>query len=211
MTYTVSARNTASRRSWVTSITVTLRSACRSRSDAPQLLAGERVERSERLVEQQDLRLVDERAADRGALLHAAGELPRKLVRESRETDFFEQAPRALAIGAPLRADAAAVRLDDLQRQEHVLERVAPRQEIRVLERHAHALQRPAHFPSLDREPAGGDRREPADQLHQRGLAAAGRPHHRDELALRDREIDAVDGLHGLRAAAVVHADGRRA
>ena len=43
---------------------------------APQLLAREGVERPEGLVEHEELRLVDERAAQRGALLHAAGELP---------------------------------------------------------------------------------------------------------------------------------------
>ena len=47
---------------------------------APQLLAGEGIERAERLVEHQQLRLVDQRAAQRGALLHAAGQLPGKLV-----------------------------------------------------------------------------------------------------------------------------------
>jgi hypothetical protein len=41
--------------------------------DAPQFLAGEGVERTERLVQHQQLRLVDQRAAQRGALLHAAG------------------------------------------------------------------------------------------------------------------------------------------
>ena len=40
--------------------------------DAPQLFAGERVERTKRLVEQQHLGLVNQRAANAGALLHAA-------------------------------------------------------------------------------------------------------------------------------------------
>ena len=44
--------------------------------DAPQLLAGEGVERAERLVEHQQLGLVDQGAAEVGALLHAARELP---------------------------------------------------------------------------------------------------------------------------------------
>ena len=45
--------------------------------DRPQLLARELVERAEGLVEQQHARLVDQRAAEIGALKHAAGELPR--------------------------------------------------------------------------------------------------------------------------------------
>ena len=48
---------------------------------APQLFAREGVEGAEGLVEHQQLRLVDERAAERGALLHAAGELPRDTCR----------------------------------------------------------------------------------------------------------------------------------
>ena len=44
--------------------------------DRPQLLARELVERAEGLVEQQHARLMDQRAAQIGALKHAAGELP---------------------------------------------------------------------------------------------------------------------------------------
>ena len=51
--------------------------------DRPQFLAGELVERAERLVEHQKLRIVDQRAAQRGALQHAAGELPGMLVAEA--------------------------------------------------------------------------------------------------------------------------------
>src|ERR1043165_2006138 len=38
---------------------------------APQFLASERIERAKRLIEHQQLRLVDQRTAERGALLHA--------------------------------------------------------------------------------------------------------------------------------------------
>ena len=51
---------------------------------APQLLAREGIERAERLVEHQQFGLVDQRAAERGALLHAAGELPRDTCRPGR-------------------------------------------------------------------------------------------------------------------------------
>ena len=46
------------------------------------LLARERIERAERLVHQQQRRIVDQRAHDRGALAHAAGELARPAVVE---------------------------------------------------------------------------------------------------------------------------------
>ena len=64
---------------------------------APQLLAGELIERAERLVEHQQLRLVDQRAAERGALQHAAGELPGIFVAEAREPDLREQRLDAVA------------------------------------------------------------------------------------------------------------------
>src|SRR6185436_6436010 len=58
---------------------------------APQLLARERVERAERLVEEQHFGLVDQRAADRRALLHAARELPRELVGETLQPYGLEE------------------------------------------------------------------------------------------------------------------------
>jgi hypothetical protein len=47
------------------------------------LLAELQVERAERLVEQQDTRVVNERAPERDALLLAARELPRLPLREA--------------------------------------------------------------------------------------------------------------------------------
>ena len=49
--------------------------------------AGLRVDRRERLVHQQDRRLVGERARDRHPLLHAARELPRVLVHRALQSD----------------------------------------------------------------------------------------------------------------------------
>src|SRR5260370_6885399 len=48
----------------------------RLRQDLPQVFLGECVERRERLVEHHELRLVNERATEIGALLHATGQLP---------------------------------------------------------------------------------------------------------------------------------------
>ena len=65
---------------------------------APELLAGEGVERGEGFVEQQQLGLVDQRAAERGALLHSAGELPRKPQLVAVEADRAEQRGRPLDV-----------------------------------------------------------------------------------------------------------------
>ena len=58
---------------------------------ALQLLAGERVERTKRLVHQQDVGVVGKHARDRHALLHAARELARIAVGEALEADQLDE------------------------------------------------------------------------------------------------------------------------
>ena len=69
------------------------------RPDLQQLLlhrfAGLRVERCERLVHQQDLRVHDQRAREIDALLHAAGELVGIMVLEAGEADHVDEMRRA--------------------------------------------------------------------------------------------------------------------
>ena len=55
-----------------------------------QRLAGEHVERAERLVHAEDLRLHDERARDADALLHAAGKFLRQHVAVAVEADHLD-------------------------------------------------------------------------------------------------------------------------
>src|SRR5262249_57455624 len=63
--------------------------------------AGLLVERAERLVHEQDAGLEAERAGERGALAHTAGELGGIVLREVLEPDRLERALRAcLALGA---------------------------------------------------------------------------------------------------------------
>ena len=52
------------------------------------LVTGQRIERTEWLVHQQNLGIVNERAAERDPLLHPAGELERKLAFEAAEPDL---------------------------------------------------------------------------------------------------------------------------
>ena len=65
---------------------------------APQLFAREGVERAERLVEHQELRLMDQRAAERGALLHAARQFPRILFALAAQPDRGQEVLRARGI-----------------------------------------------------------------------------------------------------------------
>jgi hypothetical protein len=97
---------------------------------APQLLAGEGVQRAEGLVQQQHLGLVHQRAADAGALLHAARQLPGKLVLHSRPGPRWPagRGPGLVFLALAV-LELAAVGLDDLQRQQHVVQRGAPGQQ----------------------------------------------------------------------------------
>ena len=80
-------------------------------ADAEQLglhaLAGHLVERAERLVHEQQPRALGERAGDRDALLHAAGELVGVVLREVGEPDELEQLGHAGAGARPRRRRAA--------------------------------------------------------------------------------------------------------
>ena len=72
--------STASSTSWVIISTVLPSLLMDRHHRVLQVRAGQRVERAERLVEQQHLRLHRQRAGDADALLHAAGDLRRPLV-----------------------------------------------------------------------------------------------------------------------------------
>jgi hypothetical protein len=76
-----------------------------ARRDARELLlqrhARLRVDRGERLVHEHDVGVVRERARDRDALLHAAGQLVRVLVLDAVEVRERQEMPRGLvALGA---------------------------------------------------------------------------------------------------------------
>ncbi len=121
----------------------------------PKLLTRELVERAERLVEQQQRRIMNECTAQRCALLHAARELPRKTVLESGETDFRKKmvcpvAKLRLLLVTPLRP----TRRNDLQRQHYVLTNSQPRQQRRILKRHADANILRADLASRDEDVA---------------------------------------------------------
>src|SRR5215207_8543604 len=93
-------------------------------------VTGERIERAERLIHQDDLGIEREAAYDAGALLHAAGELAGKLGLEAFETDFHQQGLDAVLVW--LRVD-----LLDLEGEFDVLLQIAPRQKVGLLEDHA--------------------------------------------------------------------------
>ena len=93
-----------------------------------EALARHLVERPERLVHQQQRRRERERAGDRDALLHAAGELPRVVASRS------PSARRARPSRRPCAFRFAAVPLQQLERQGDVLRDRAPVVQHRRLE-----------------------------------------------------------------------------
>ncbi len=165
------------------------------------LLAREGVERAERLVHQQQRRIVDQRAHDSRALAHAAGELARVAVREVREAHLREEPHRALAVG--LRVHAAQLDL-----HQHVVEHVAPVQQHRALEHDAEVGLRAGHAPAAHDHLARARRMQPRDDPQQRALAAARGADDREELAFADREVDGLQRVRLARSGAVALAIG---
>src|ERR1022692_2075774 len=137
----------------------------------PELQPDLGIERRQRLVEQQDLRLDGQRAGPRNALLLAAGQLVRVLPRVLGEPDDIEQLGGALP---PLGSSQAA----HPQPEADVLQRGHVREQAVALEHDARA--------GVGGLKAGQD-------AQGRGLTAARRPEQGHELARRDFERQPVE------------------
>ena len=150
-----------------------------------------RVEAGRRLVEEQHLGLVDERARDRQPALHAARERLDLVVRALRELDEVEELVGARAEVLPGQPEVAAVDDDVLADGQLHVERVLlrhdaePRADLRAVAggidvEHA---QRPLR-----------DGRDAPDHAHRRRLARAVRAEEAERLAALQVEVDRVDG-----------------
>ena len=160
------------------------------------------VERAGRLVGEQDVRVVDDGARDGHALHLAAGHLVRRLVELVAKTDLFQHLDGART---PLLARDARERQRELDICQHALVRdevvalkdeadgvVAVRVPVAVV-----ILLRGA---AVDDEVTGGVAVQTADDVQQRGLAAAGLAQNCDELALTKGDVDALERLNLRRA-----------
>ena len=155
----------------------------------PHLRAERGIEVGERLVEEEDVGGTGNRAADGDALLLAAGKLLRLLV---------EMLGDAEDLRGPLhrRIDFGARPARHLQPEAHVLGDVHVRIEGVVLEDHGDAAVGRLELGDValvDDDPPGGDRLEPGNDAQKRGLAAARRSDHDDELAALDGEAHVAD------------------
>ena len=158
------------------------------------LLAQVGVEIGQRLVQQQDLGLDDQRARHRDALLLATRQLPGVPRLVSGQLDDTQHLAHAGLAVAARQAGLEAQTVGDVLRHRHVRpQRVA-------LEDHRHA-------PSLGRHDAGGRRQtavadpdlaglrrqKAGDEPQRGGLAAARGPQQREQLSRLDLERQAVD------------------
>src|SRR6266702_1552197 len=149
------------------------------------------IEVGQRLVEQEHLRIADDGAAHRDALALAARQLPGITVEQRRQRQDFRGAPDAA--GDFLRLGAA-----QLEREAHIVGDRHMRVERIVLEYHGNvALFRLDIVDDAlaDRDRSRGDVLEPGEHPQQGRLAATGGADAYDELAILDRNRDAVQNL----------------
>ena len=158
----------------------------------PRAAAQRRIQVGQRLVEEEDRRLLHHRAADRHALPLAAGELPR-LARQQR---VELQHPRRFLDAA---VDLGLGQLDVAQAEGQVVAHRHVRIQRVVLEHHGQlpqARRRMGDVLPADQDASGRHFLQPGDHAQQAGLAAARRAEEHDELARRHVERQVGDDLH---------------
>jgi len=149
----------------------------------------DRVERPERLIEQQHLPVEQERPQERQPLAHATGELHRPGVLEAGQAETGEQRRGPL----PGRGRRCA---GDLGTQHGVAHRPPPRQQ-QISLRLVAGQSRPADGGrAADARRPGARHQEPGQHPQHGGLAAAAGPDQADELPRRDGQVDAVQRGH---------------
>ena len=162
------------------------------------LTTDQRVQGTERLVHQQDVRVAAQGPGQPDALLHAPGEFPHRVERIGLQADHRECLHGFLStflLFHPLDLEAVTGVVDD----------VAVRKEGEVLEDHAHLLPpellegRPfqlLHVGALDDDPAVGDVVEFVDRPDGRRLAGARQAHDDEDLTLFNLEGHVGDTHH---------------
>ena len=160
----------------------------------PQLLPHLRVERAERLVEQQHFRLDRQRARERDALPLSAGQLRRVPIAEVVELHELQQVGDLvgdLVVRRAMRSRSHAEAERDVLEHRHVAEE-------RVVLKHepdaALARLPVRRVLAVEQHAALVGRFEPGNDAQQRRLAAARRAEQRHELARAHLEADVAQG-----------------
>src|SRR5262245_37460586 len=155
------------------------------------LFARQGVEGPERLVHEQDLRVVDERATDRGPLLHPTGQLPRMRVVEPAQPHEANEIQRH-------RSRWLAIQSQNLDRQHDVVEHRPPVEQDGRLEDHPDVLAGAGDRCPVHRDGARTGRHQSRYQLEERALAAAAGTDEHQELVRNDVQRDPVQRLERL-------------
>ena len=156
------------------------------------LLAELEVQRAERLVEQQHLRLVDDGPGQRDPLALAAGQLGRLAAAEPGQPDHLQR-PDGLLPPLRLGHPAHPQPVLDVLRHRHVREqRVVLEDGVDVpgVRRHLR------NVAAAELDPPGVRPLEPGDQPEQRGLARSGGPEQGEELARPDHQVHVGERGH---------------
>jgi hypothetical protein len=165
------------------------------------------VQIAERLVEQKHLRLTDQGPRQRDALLLAARQCRRRPLGEVGQADQIERVERLLARLGPFGA-----RPTHPQREHHVVQdghvrpyriRLEDDADRPAMRPDVHPATRVGHHLATDLDHTVVGAFEAGDEPQRGGLAAPARPEQGDQLALRDLQVDAVDGIGGDRSSRV--------
>src|SRR6266404_955398 len=147
-------------------------------------VAGDRIERAERLVEQEDSRLLGEGPGERDALAHAAGQLVRPLPGKAREVDEIEEVGHGLA--ALPAGDAA-----EAQGELDIFGGRQPREEGCLLEDECRSV-------AIDLDESARGSVQAGDDVEERALAAARGTDEADEAADVDGQVEPVERDDGI-------------
>ena len=156
----------------------------------PQDVPGLGVEARRRLVEEQDLRVVDEGPGDRQAALHAAGERLDRVRAALGELGEVEELVGALTDHRPRQPEVAPVDVEVLLHGDLHVEVVLLRA---VAEAGPHRCAVGDRVEAEDPQLAAARGRGRGDHLHRRGLAGAVGPEEAEGLSLRHLDVDGVD------------------
>ena len=146
------------------------------------------IQRTQRLVQQQDLRLIDKTAGDGHALLLAAGHLADAAALKAFQAHDFQHI-------AHFAADGLFVHLFQAQTECHVFKDVQVREQRVFLEHRVHRpfIRRHAcDVLSFEQDFAGVRFQKARDQAKGRGFTAAGRAQQRDKFLIVDIEVQSV-------------------
>ena len=151
-------------------------------------LAQLQVQCAQRLVQQQDLRFVDQAAGDGHALLLAAGHLADAAALKALQAHDLQHV-------AHLAADGLFVHLLQAQAEGHVLEHVQVREQRVLLENGIHRAfvgRHTGNILALEQHLAGVWLQKACDQAKGGGFAAAGGAQQRHKLFVMDVEVQPI-------------------